>query len=71
MNPQAVDGSGLVPKPSFWRRITVFFITTACFGYLYYRLAGAAAREDLSLVNYMSQVFANVNWVPWLLLMMT
>ncbi|GIS79842.1 MAG: hypothetical protein CM1200mP14_14080 [Gammaproteobacteria bacterium] len=25
----------------------------------------------LSLVDYMSQVFANVNWVPWLLLMMT
>ena len=71
MNPQTVDGSGSVPRPSVWRRIIVVFVTTLCFVYLYYRLAGAAAREGLSLVDYMSQVFANVNWVPWLLLMMT
>ena len=71
MNPQKVDGSGSVPRPSVWRRIIVFVITTLCFVYLYYRLVGAAAREGLSLVDYMSQVFANVNWVPWLLLMMT
>ena len=71
MKPPIFDGSGSVPKPSFWRRAIVFFITTLCFLYLYYRLAGAAAREGLSLVDYMSQVFANVNWVPWLLLMMT
>ena len=71
MNSQKADGSGSVPRPSFWRRIIVFVITTLCFVYLYYSLVGAAAREGLSLVDYMSQVFANVNWVPWLLLMMT
>ncbi|SVD28363.1 uncharacterized protein METZ01_LOCUS381217 [marine metagenome] len=41
-----------------------------CFAYLYYRLDGAAAREGLSLVEYMRQVFANVRWLPWLALMM-
>ena len=29
----------------------------------------AAEREGLSLVDYMSQVFSNVDWIPWLLLM--
>ena len=50
MNPQKADGSGSVPRPSFWRRIIVFVITTLCFVYLYYRLVGAAARE-LSLIH--------------------
>ena len=45
-------------------------ITAACFLFLYYRLNGAAAREGLSLLGYMTRVFANVRWLPWLLLMM-
>ena len=49
---------------------TVAAIAIACFAFLYYRLNGAAAREGLTLVAYMTQVFANVRWVPWLLLMM-
>ena len=71
MKPPIFDGSGSVSRPSLWRRTAVVLITTLCFAYLYYRLAAAAAREGVSLVDYMSQVFANVNWVPWLLLMMT
>jgi len=51
-------------------RIGFLLLTLACFGYLYFRLNGAAAREGLALVPYMTQVFANVQWVPWLLLMM-
>ena len=35
----------------------------------YTRLNGAAAREGLGLADYMAQVFAAVNWVPWLGLM--
>lgn len=46
-------------------------ITAGCFVYLYSRLNGAAMREELSLVEYMSQVFANVQWLSWLALMMT
>ena len=51
-------------------RLAFLAITAGCFAYLYYRLNGAAAREGLPLVGYMSQVFANVRWMSWLLLMM-
>ena len=51
-------------------RLVFLAIAIACFAFLYYRLNGAAAREGLTLVAYMTQVFANVRWVPWLLLMM-
>ena len=50
-------------------RIVFLLITLGCFTYLYFRLAGAASREGLSLVDYMSGVFANVSWGWWLLLM--
>ena len=50
-------------------RVVFLAIAAACFLFLYYRLNGAAAREGLTLVAYMKQVFANVRWLPWLLLM--
>jgi len=57
-------------KPGALQRIVFLGITALCFVYLYYRLNGAAVREGLSLVDYMTQVFATVAWIPWLLLMM-
>ena len=57
-------------KPNPAGRIIFLIITAICFVYLYYRLNGAAVREGLSLTEYMTQVFANVNWIPWLVLMM-
>lgn len=56
-------------KKSTGGRIVFLLITVACFGYLYYRLNGAALREGMTLIDYMSNVFANVQWVPWLGLM--
>jgi hypothetical protein len=50
-------------------RIVFLILTAACFAYLYFRLNGAAAREGMSLVEYMTQVFSTVDWVPWLGLM--
>jgi hypothetical protein len=50
-------------------RVIFLVITAICFAYLYYRLNGAAAREGMALSEYMGQVFANVNWIPWLFLM--
>lgn len=50
-------------------RVLFLILTAACFAYLYYRINGAAAREGLSLIEYMSQVFSTVDWIPWLLLM--
>lgn len=50
-------------------RIVFLLLAAVCFTYLYYRLYGAAAREGLTLVEYMTQVFASVNWIPWIFLM--
>ena len=50
-------------------RVIFLAIAAGCFVFLYYRLNGAAAREGLPLVAYMTRVFANVRWLPWLLLM--
>ncbi|HJZ77732.1 MAG TPA: hypothetical protein VKE51_38650 [Vicinamibacterales bacterium] len=51
-------------------RVGFFAITAACFMFLYYRLNAAAAREGFPLLGYMARVFANVRWLPWLVLMM-
>ena len=57
-------------KPSAVQRVVFLAITAACFFFLYLRLNSAAAREGLTLVAYMTQVFSQVDWVPWLGLMM-
>ena len=62
--------SGTSRSSSALGRIVFLAITAGCFAYLYYRLNGAATREGSSLVEYMTQVFANVRWLPWLVLMM-
>ena len=64
------ENSAAKKKQSPLGRIIFLLITGACFVYLYFRLNGAAAREGLPLTEYMSQVFANVAWGPWLALMM-
>lgn len=57
-------------KPSALQRLVFLAVTALCFVFLYLRLSGAAAREGLSLVDYMTRVFSNVDWVPWLGLML-
>ena len=56
-------------KPNVIGRLIFAAITVLCFVYLYYRIDGAAAREGLTVVAYMSQVFAAVDWLSWLLVM--
>ena len=56
-------------KASPLGRVIFLVITAICFGYLYYRLNGAALREGMTLIPYMSQVFSTVDWLPWLGLM--
>lgn len=63
------DSTQAPRKKNIYGRILFLILTAGCFGYLYYRLNGAAAREGLDLLAYMAQVFADVNWVPWLILM--
>ena len=69
---QASDTEAAVTprKPNKVGRIVFLLITVGCFIYLYFRLNGAAAREGLTLTAYMTEVFSNVQWVPWLVLMM-
>lgn len=71
-NPEATAEVEAAPgkkKPSPIGRIIFLALTALCFAYLYYRLNGAAAREGLSLIEYMTQVFSTVDWIPWLGLM--
>lgn len=44
-------------------------ITLGCFAYLYFRISGAASREDLTVVAYMGNVFAQVDWITWMAIM--
>ena len=69
--PPAPDTPPGGPRPgrSMAGRLGFLALSLACFAYLYYRLNGAAAREGLSLVGYMVQVFDTVQWVPWIGLM--
>jgi hypothetical protein len=56
-------------KPAPWQQLLPWGITLICFGYLYTRLSGAAAREGLDLVEYLTGIFGRVSWMRWLALM--
>ena len=56
-------------KAPRWVSLLPWAITLACFGYLYTRLSGAAAREGLGLVEYLTAIFSRVSWISWLALM--
>ncbi len=57
------------PRPALWQQALPWAITIACFAYLYGRLDAAAGRDELSLVDYLSAIFARVSWGRWLALM--
>ena len=56
-------------KPALWQQLLPWAITLVCFGYLYTRLSGAAARDGLGLVEYLGGIFGRVDWIKWLALM--
>ncbi|MFT5441713.1 MAG: hypothetical protein ACI8W3_000755, partial [Myxococcota bacterium] len=56
-------------KAPGWVSLLPWAITLVCFGYLYTRLSGAAAREGLGLVEYLTAIFSRVSWGAWLALM--
>ncbi len=56
-------------RPAAWQQALPWVITLVCFGYLYTRLSGAAAREGLGLVEYLGGIFGRVSWTSWLALM--
>jgi hypothetical protein len=58
-----IKRSGLLKKTIPWA------ITLACFAFLYTRIAGPAAAQELSVLAFLSSVFSSVNWWAWLALM--
>ena len=55
-------------RAALWKRLAPWAITIVCFGYLYARI-GAAAGPDQSVLTYLAGIFASVNWLHWLALM--
>ena len=68
--PEATESSQTGgSKPALWQTLLPWAITLACFGYLYSRLSGAAARDGLDLASYLGGIFGRVSWTSWLALM--
>ena len=68
-HPETPNSEGKKSNSTFWQHLIPWAITIVCFGYLYTRLQGAAARDGLELVEYLTGVFSRVSWVSWLALM--
>jgi len=66
--PQVEAATG-PPSVGGWKQALPWLITAICFAYLYTRLQGAAGREGMTAVAYLGGVFARVNWLTWLALM--
>ena len=56
------------PTP-LWKKALPWVITLACFAFLYTRISGPAAAQGMSVLGYLGNVFANVDWIAWLSLM--
>lgn len=69
MSSEAEIAAGAKPKPGLAKRVVPWLITAACFAFLYSRMAGPAHAEGLSVPAYLARVFAQVNWLAWLGLM--
>ena len=62
--------SGQPPKKSPIAKAIPWVIAIACFAFLYFvKLRPAAAQHGLSVVAYLTNVFADVDWNTWLALM--
>jgi len=57
------------PRTPLWQKVLPWLITLVCFGFLWSRVHGAAARADMDVAAYMARVLASVRWGPWLALM--
>jgi hypothetical protein len=55
-------------RAALWKRLAPWAITVVCFGYLYSRIS-AVAGPDRSVLAYLLQIFASVDWIHWLALM--
>lgn len=65
----SIPAAASAKKAKPWQRLLPYVITLACFGYLYNRLAHAAAAEGSGLLPYLLKSFENVSWSRWLAMM--
>ena len=56
-------------KSSWLGRGLPWLIALLCFGYLYWKIQGQAAREGETTLRFIAGVFQGVSWTRWLLLM--
>ena len=68
-SPSAEAANAGPKRPRGWQQALPWAITLLCFGYLYTKVAGAAAREGTDLASYLGAIFARVSWSKWLMLM--
>jgi len=54
---------------STWQRALPWLVTLACFTYLYFQIDRQAGRQGQSAFGLLGSVFASVDWVRWLALM--
>jgi hypothetical protein len=66
----AAAANGAPPKPAggILRHVVPWLITVACFAYLYTRI-GRGAPPGQSVPAYLASIFAGVDWLAWLVLM--
>src|SRR5690606_11743610 len=65
------DASAAPPpkKANALFRVATWLITAGCFYLVYRRTEGAAAREGLTVLEYLVRFFGEANWLAWLALM--
>ena len=56
-------------KTSLLFRVVTWLVTLVCFYLVFQRTDAAAAREQLSLLQYLSRFFGEANWLAWLAVM--
>ena len=64
---EAPPESGGRKQSPLWQRLLPWVITIACFAWMYRKLARTAGEEGVA--SYLAGIFASVDWLAWLALM--
>lgn len=62
----AISSEAPARRSSWLKKTLPWLITIGCFVFLYSRISGPAAAQDMSVAAYLGNVFAGVNWWAWL-----
>jgi hypothetical protein len=56
-------------KAPLWQKLLLWLVAGVCFAVIYSKLEAGAARQNESVIPYLTKVFAGVSWTQWLALM--